>query len=190
MAQERDNDAELVARALAGSAEAFGQLVDRYQRPILSLIARMVGDPAQAEDLAQDVFVKAYRKLGTFDPRRKLSSWLFKIAHNTTIDHLRRAKPETVPLELSTADGEDRWEILRASEEQGPERRAEYSQLVASLDAALGRLKPRYREILLLRFRGADVTAEKLVMGLELVEACVSRSSGHVRSSPAECALR
>ncbi len=148
-----DNDVELVARALAGSADAFRLLVERYQRPVFSIIARMVGDPALAEDLAQEVFVKAYRKLGTFDPRRKLSSWLFKIAHNATIDHLRRGKLNTVPLERTAADGEDSWETLRASEAEGPERRAEVAQLVAGLEDALGRLKPSYREILLLRFQ-------------------------------------
>ena len=153
MTRDRDNDAELVARALDGSADAFRLLVERYQRPILSLIARMAGDPALAEDLAQEVFVKAYRKLGTFDRRRKLSSWLFKIAHNTTIDHLRRVRPETVTLEATAADGEDSWEVLRAAEAEEPDRRAERSELMARLDRALGRLKPGYREILLLRFK-------------------------------------
>ncbi len=153
MPQERDNDAELVARVLDGSSDAFRSLVERYQRPVLSVIARMVGDPATAEDLAQEAFVKAYRKLGTFDSRRKLASWLFKIAHNTTIDHLRRARLDTVPLETTTADGEDSWETLRASEAEGPERRAEAAQLIAGLEAALGRLRPSYREILLLRFQ-------------------------------------
>ena len=146
-------DVELVVRTLDGSADAFRRLVERYQRPILSLIARMVGDPALAEDLAQEAFVKAYRKLGTFDRRRKLSSWLFKIAHNTTIDHLRRSRPEIVPLEATASDGEQSWEILKADEASGPARRAESSELMARLDAALGRLKPSYREILLLRFR-------------------------------------
>ncbi len=149
----RDDDATLVVRTLDGSADAFRRLVERYQRPVLSLIARMVGDPALAEDLAQEVFVKAYRKLATFDHRRKLSSWLFKIAHNTTIDHLRRVRPETVPLEATAADGEESWEVLRADESGNPDRRAERSELMAGLEAALRRLNPDYREILLLRFR-------------------------------------
>ncbi len=153
MAGDRDNDTELVARALGGSADAFRLLVERYQRPILSLIARMVDDRSLAEDLAQETFVKAYRKLGTFDPNRKLSSWLFKIAHNTTLDHLRRGRLETVNLEATTAGGDESWEVLRADEAEEPDHRAERSQLMARLDAALGRLKPGYREILLLRFK-------------------------------------
>src|SRR5436309_16056166 len=92
-------DAELVARALEGHQEAFREIVVRFERPVYSLVARMLQDPATAEDLAQEVFIKAFRRLDTYDPQRKLSSWLFKIAHNTTIDHLRRHTPETVPLE-------------------------------------------------------------------------------------------
>lgn len=147
------NDAELVARTLAGSPDAFRTLVERYQRPVLSLIVRMVGDVALAEDLAQEAFIKAHRKLHTFDVSRKLSSWLFKIAHNTTIDHLRRGRLETVPLEATSASGEETWEVLPADESQGPERRAERAQWVAALNAALARLAPTYREILLLRFQ-------------------------------------
>ncbi len=146
-------DAELVAQTLAGSADAFRRLVERYQRPVLSLIARMVGDLSLAEDLAQEVFVKAYRKLGTFDLQRKLSSWLFKIAHNTTVDYLRRSRPETVPLEITAGEGEDSWDVHPADESASPDRRAESSESIARLEAALRRLKPSYREILLLRFR-------------------------------------
>ena len=151
--RHKDADAELVARTLAGSADAFRLLVERYQRPILSLITRMVHDPALAEDLAQEVFVKAYHKLRTYDPRRKLSSWLFKIAHNTAIDQLRRASLKIVPLEATASDGEESWEILPADEKQGPGQRAERAETMAQLETALGRLSPTYREILLLRFR-------------------------------------
>lgn len=149
----RGEDAELVAQTLAGSTRAFRLLVERYQRPVLSLIARMAGDLSLAEDLAQEVFVKAYRKLGTFDQQRKLSSWLFKIAHNTTIDYLRKSRPETVSLEITAGDEQESWEVLPADETGNPDRRAESSEAIAHLEAALRRLKPSYREILLLRFR-------------------------------------
>lgn len=149
----RTRDAELVARIRAGSAAAFRELVERFERPILSLVVRMVRDPALAEDLTQEVFIKAYRKLHTYDPRRKLSSWLFKVAHNATIDHLRRQRLRTVPLEATTADGEESWEVLETPAEKGPDRRYEGAETAAAIDAALGRMRPRYREILLLRFR-------------------------------------
>ena len=62
----------------------------------MSVIVRMVRDPVIAEDLAQETFVKAFRNLRRYDPQRKLASWLFKIAHNTAIDHLRKHEPLTV----------------------------------------------------------------------------------------------
>lgn len=145
-------DAELAVQAAGGSADAFHELVRRFERPVLSLIVRMVGDPTIAEDLAQETFVKAFRYLDRYDPKRKLASWLFKIAHNTTLDHLRRKHPETVPLEAG--DGtEDTWEVLAAPETTEPDRLVESGEAMAALEEALRALAPRYREILLLRFR-------------------------------------
>ena len=90
---ETVTEARLVAQALAGSQAAVEQIVRRYQRPIIRLIARITADPALAEDLAQDTFVKAFRNLAAFDTTRRLSSWLFRIAHNTALDAMRRARP-------------------------------------------------------------------------------------------------
>ena len=101
------SDTELVSGALAGSQDAYRDLVARFQRPIFSLIVRMVRDRPLAEDLTQEVFVKAFRALSTYDHRRKFSSWLFKIAHNATIDHLRKGQLQTVPLEDPTSEGAD-----------------------------------------------------------------------------------
>ena len=103
------SDAELAASALRGSQDAFRELVKRFERPVYTLVLRMVQDPGTAEDLAQEVFVKAFRRLSTYDPQWKFSSWLFKIAHNTTIDHLRRGTLETVPLE--PAEDEERGSL-------------------------------------------------------------------------------
>lgn len=119
----------------------------------MSVIVRMVRDPTTAEDLAQETFVKAFRNLRRYDPRRKLASWLFKIAHNTTLDHLRKKSLPTVPLEPVDGSGEESWEVLPAPEAWAPDRRAEGAELLAGLDRALARLAPNYREILLLRFR-------------------------------------
>ena len=92
-------EARLVSEALGGSQAAFEQIVRRYQRPVISLIARMIGDRGVAEELAQETFVKAFRNLGGFDVTRRLSSWLFRIAHNTTLDWLRRVQPAVVALD-------------------------------------------------------------------------------------------
>jgi RNA polymerase sigma-70 factor (ECF subfamily) len=151
--RSQPSDAELATQAAAGSADAFHDLVRRFERPVLSLIARMVRDPSVAEDLAQETFVKAFRYLDRYDPQRKLASWLFKIAHNTSLDYLRRHRPETVALEVGGDEDEEGLEVLAASAAESPQRRLESVEVLAGLEEALATLTPRYREILLLRFR-------------------------------------
>lgn len=166
-----ETDAHLVASALAGSQEAFRELVLRFERPVYSLIARMVNDPAAAEDLAQEAFVKAYRSLHTYDASRKLSSWLFKIAHNTTIDHLRRHAPETVSLE-APRDEEGRGglaAVLADGSVEDPAAAAERRDMARSLERAISRLRPEYREAVVLFYvEGATYQEICEVTGLPL----------------------
>ena len=145
-------DHELVAAALDGSQEAYRRLVVRFERPLYSLIARIMGDRLAAKDLAQETLVKAFRHLGSYDRTRKFSSWLFKIAHNTALDHLRRRELETVPLETPDADGSDLVAVLTDSSERTPEAVAQRSDLAQALARAVARLRPEYREVVLLRF--------------------------------------
>jgi RNA polymerase sigma-70 factor (ECF subfamily) len=147
-------DIQLVAAALAGSEEAYRELLARYERPVFSLIVRMVGDRSLAEDLAQETFIKAFRRLDTYDRERKLSSWLFKIAHNTALDHLRRRGLETVPLETPAEDeGGDLIAVLTDPAGRSPEAGVARGDLAAALERAVGGLRPEYREAVLLRFR-------------------------------------
>ncbi|HWN45493.1 MAG TPA: sigma-70 family RNA polymerase sigma factor [Thermoanaerobaculia bacterium] len=166
-----ETDAQLVARALAGSQDAFRELVLRFERPVYSLIVRMVQDPGTAEDLAQETFVKAYRSLRTYDTSRKLSSWLFKIAHNTTIDHLRRHVPDTVSLE-APQDEEGRGglaAILSDTSVEDPAAAAERRDMARSLERAISRLRPEYREaVVLFYLEGATYQEICDVTGLPL----------------------
>lgn len=143
-------DAELVAAARDGREEACRELVRRFERPVYSLIARMVGDPGTAEDLAQEVFVKAFRRLDTYDPQRKLSSWLFKIAHNATIDFLRRKDPETVALEGGEEEGGGLAAVLADESAESPDSRAERRELARALESAIAGLRPGYRELVVM----------------------------------------
>ena len=150
-------DAELVQRALsgtAGSQDAYAELLRRFERPVFTLILRMVRDRTLAEDLAQDAFVKAFAKLGTYDPERKLSSWLFKIAHNTAIDHLRRRDLATVSLDAPAGDDPDA--APRPIEDESgetPDGAAERGDLSRALTRAVAQLRPEYRQVILLRFQ-------------------------------------
>jgi RNA polymerase sigma-70 factor (ECF subfamily) len=147
------HDAQLVEKVVAGDGEAFRLLVERYQRPVYGLLLRMVRAPALAEDLAQESLIKAYRAIATFDRSRKFSSWLFKIAHNTAIDYLRKKSLPTVALETSEGDRMDPMALLAIPESQSPEARARGRDLAEALQEALMTLRPDYREAVLLRFQ-------------------------------------
>jgi RNA polymerase sigma-70 factor, ECF subfamily len=156
-------DAELVVRALtregsgagAGSEEAYAALLGRYERPVFTLVLRMVRDRTVAEDLAQEAFVKAFSKLATYDPSRKFSSWLFKVAHNTAIDHLRRREVATVSIDEPVGDEAD-GPARQMEDEEGetPDAAAERSDLSRALTRAVGHLRPEYREVVALRYQG------------------------------------
>ena len=120
----------------------------RYQRPMVNLIARLTGERDRAEDLAQEAFVKAFRSLAAFDTARRLSSWLFRIAHNTAIDALRRPRHPTVSID-SAPEGQLLAAVPVASLEPDPVERA---ALGAALDAALRRLRPDFRAAVVLRY--------------------------------------
>lgn len=172
------SDERLAERAREGSGEAFGELVRRYERPLCSLIGRMVRDRQQAEDLAQEAFVRAWRKLHTYDPARPFRSWMFKIAHNLTLDSLRRAQLDTVSLE--TPDDESFDPIARLSDEGvDPEAQAHQRRAIEELERAIGKLRPEHREVLLLRFRDGlsyDEIAEVLAMPLGTVKTHLHRA--------------
>ena len=137
-----------MVQALAGSQSAFEQIVTRYQRPVISLIARTTGDRTLAEDLAQETFVKAFRNLAAFDTTRRLSSWLFRIAHNTAIDALRRSGPPpgSTDTQLVPASGAQEPAIPPVPD---PVERQELSR---ALEAALAALRPDQRAAIVLRY--------------------------------------
>lgn len=173
------DDATLVRRALAGDQDAYREIVSRYERPIYSLVLRMVRDRSRAEELAQDAFVKAFSRLETFDAAHKLSSWLFKIAHNTAIDHLRRRRVETVSIEGVGDEGPGWIATLPDESLPSPERRATQADLVRGLEAAVSRLRPEYREVVLLRFQEGlayDEIAEVTGLPLGTVKTHIHRA--------------
>lgn len=159
------DDIGLVEKALAGSQEAYRLLVERYQRPVYGILVRMVRNAPIAEELAQDSFVKAFSKLESFDKRRKFASWLFKIAHNTAIDHLRKKELDTVSLETPDDTSVDPIAVVADQREAGPEDRALHGDLARALEEAIANLRPEYREAVLLRYQAglpyeeiADIT--------------------------------
>src|ERR1044071_6952458 len=92
-------EADLISQARQGDQDAFRQLVERYQGAVHNLAYRMLGDADEADDAAQEIFVRIYRQLGRYDPERKFSTWTLAIATNYCIDQLRRRRMQLVPLE-------------------------------------------------------------------------------------------
>lgn len=171
------SDADLVQRARAGSERACREIVERYQRPIFNLIVRMVRDPAVAEDLAQDTFLKLFTHLDTYDPSLTFSSWAFRIAHNATIDWLRQRRLATIPVD--GPDGEGDRAIAVASGSPGPLALLERSDLRQALDSAIDRLRPEYRELVILRYQeelGYDEIAEVLSLPVGTVKSYLHRA--------------
>jgi RNA polymerase sigma factor (sigma-70 family) len=165
-------DAELVQQALAGSQPAYRDLVSRYATPAVNLATRMVRDRALAEDLAQEAFARAFERLASYDQQRRFVSWFFQILHNVTIDYLRRKHVPTVSLDdLQNAGA---LPPAAVSTEDSPEAQAEQAALVRALDVALARIRPEYREAVVLCYR------EEL--SVEEVAEIMSLPSGTVKT--------
>jgi RNA polymerase sigma-70 factor (ECF subfamily) len=172
-------DAAIVGEALTGSQAAYRELVRRYQGPVLNLIVQMVRDRSEAEDLTQEVFVKAFSRLRTYDTTRRFGSWMFKIAHNHTIDHLRRVRPET--LSLSAGNHPE----LPAAAMASPQQLAERTALADDLDAAVQRLRVEYRSVIQLRYQ-EDLPQEEIAEILGVPEGTVKTYLHRARKELAE----
>jgi RNA polymerase sigma-70 factor, ECF subfamily len=160
-------DSDLVARARRGNQEACREIVRRYERPIFNMIVRMVRDRALAEDLSQDTFLKAFSRLDRYDPAYRLSNWLFKIAHNTVIDHVRKQKSAAL-----SPDSLSRGEDLSALEPGDPAARdpietLAQAELARAVDCAMASLRPEYRQVVVLRYQ-EELSHEEIarIMGL------------------------
>ena len=155
MSNSSPDDKTLAAEAAAGRERAFRELLQRYERPVFSLVYRMVRDRALAEDLTQETFIRAFRAIGKYNPSYKFSSWIFKIAHNLTIDHLRRKRIDTVSLQGSrhalTEEAQARTQPVVESRDERPDAYVENKELGSEIEAAIGRLRPHYRTVTLLR---------------------------------------
>jgi len=168
-------DPDLVSGALAGSERAFHELVRRYERPVFSVILRIVRDPSRAEELAQDTFVKAFVRLDTYRPEKKFSTWLLAIAHHTAIDEVRRGSLRTVAVEGGLEDL-----IGEISGDETPFHTAERSELAHILNEAIQRLRPEYAELIALRYE-QDLAVEDIAEITGLAPGTVKSSLHRAR---------
>jgi len=130
---------EAVRRAQAGDSRAFAEVIAAYERIVYTVALRMTGDRDEAEDVTQAVFVKTYRSIGDYDPRRRFFSWIYRITLNECIDQLRRKRP-AAPLDPQMVDpGET------------PEDRAERQERESIVQEVMLKLTEEHREVIVLR---------------------------------------
>ena len=183
-------DADVVALAQRGREDAFRELVRRYERPVFSLVFRIVRDSATAEDLAQDTFIKVLNNIDKYRPEFKFSSWLFKIANNVAIDHLRRRQLNTVSMDgsphASTAADIEATRFDVASDDESALEEMESKELGSAIEHAIGKLRPEYRSCILLRHvegRSYEEIAATLDLPLGTVKTYIHRARHELREA-------
>ena len=184
------SDQEVVALARAGKEAAYRELLRRYERPVFSLIYRMVRDRALAEDLAQDTFVKVLNALESYRPEYKFSSWVFKIANNVAIDQLRRRELDTLSLDgapdARTKDEIEATALQAVDRSELPLAELESRELGSMIEQAIGKLRPEYRSCILLRHvegRSYEEIAETLDLPLGTVKTYIHRARNELRQA-------
>lgn len=149
---ERDVDQQLVERAQRGDKQAFGLLVEKYQRKLARLISRLVRDPGEVEDVTQEAFVKAYRALPSFRGDSAFYTWLYRIGINTAKNYLvamRRRAPTSTEVEAEEAEGYDGGELLR--EISTPESLLLTKEIAGTVNQAIEALPEELRSAIQLR---------------------------------------
>src|SRR5436853_4651210 len=160
-------DCDLVTRAVAGREDGFEELVRRYQRPIAAYVYRMVGDYEAALDLTQEVFIKVYNSLSRYRSEFKFSTWIYKIAHNSAVDHLRRYGTRERSL-INEFEGNER-ELPLESRRLSPEQESERRERREEIEHVVRQLPSAYKE-LILRRHSHDLSYDEIadVTGLPL----------------------
>lgn len=177
MRAQEPTDEQLVRQALTDK-DAFGLLVERYERPLASYAARLIGRQ-DAEDVVQQAFLQAYRNLAGFDPHMTFSAWMYRIVHNTAVN-MARKRHGTVPTELEL-DGET-VEVLTGKTDVPAE--VLHQELEGAVGQALGRLDQRSRDILLLSVvegKSYSEIADILMVAVNSVGPTVSRAKSRLR---------
>jgi RNA polymerase sigma-70 factor (ECF subfamily) len=146
-----EDDAVVLARVLAGDEDAFAGLVKRYEPRLRLYVTHIVGVAEEARDLVQEAFVRVWRNLDQYDPRYRFSTWLFRIAHNLAIDHVRRRRQPIVSLDLGENDEGEAMRLDPADERLDPLGNFENRELARSLAREIKGLPPAYRELVILR---------------------------------------
>ncbi len=159
-----DNEGVWVQEALRGDELAFTRLIEAFQVPVYNLCYRMLGNATDADDAAQETFVRLHSRLGTYDPGQKLSTWVLSIASHHCIDRLRRQRLQWLSL--------DQLLVAPASEDPQPEESLITDETSTEVQAMLQSLPPDYRLIIVLRY-WQDLSYEEIAQATGTTESAV-----------------
>lgn len=176
-----DQEREWILRARAGDVEAFTQLVEAYQKPVYNLGYRMLGNAAEAEDAAQETFIRVYTRLNTYDVNRKFSSWLLSIASHYCIDRLRRRRMTLLSLEDVAFTGH-----LACDKEQ-PEEAVARDEKEAQVHQLLNILPEDYRAAVVLCY-WYDYSYKEIAQMLDTTESAIKSRLFRARQMMAQAA--
>jgi RNA polymerase sigma-70 factor (ECF subfamily) len=171
--QQRVSEEEFIARAMDGDDLAFQEVVEAFQGPVYNLCYRMLGNAEEAEDAAQETFLKAYRNLKRYDPNRKFINWILSIASNHCIDRLRRRRLQLISLDEWLPRFED------PAPEAGPEEVMTDLEFQGDVRAILDQLSSKDRAAIVLRYwydYSYDEIAESLSLSVPAVKSRLHRA--------------
>ena len=176
------SDESLACKSLDGDMSAFEELVNRYKRPVFSIVYRMIGQYEEAEDITQEVFINVYEKLYQFDSNKKFGPWIYRIATNASISALRKKK-KVITLDFDEAYGKA-YEDYYTADSGNPQLMFEREELKFFTDKAINELPENYRVVIMLRYQmdlNNQEIAEVLGVSKENIEVRVHRARKALR---------
>jgi len=180
----KDDDRNIILRCLKGEKGAFEELLNKYKGRVYTICLRMVRNSTDAEDIAQEVFIRVFSALERYDPSYPFSAWLYRITSNLCIDFIRKQKdkPLSIDRPISGEDGDINLQF--PSQDAGPDRLIQTNEMFAILEEALANIPERYRMILILRHE-EQLSYEEIsdVLGIPIgtVKARIHRARNMIR---------
>ncbi|MDY0111076.1 MAG: sigma-70 family RNA polymerase sigma factor [Candidatus Krumholzibacteria bacterium] len=181
---DRRTDLKLIRRCKRGEEDAFEEILARYRSPIYNLCWRMTRNDEDARDLGQEIFIKVFRLLDRFDEQYAFHSWLFRIATNHCIDHLRRQRLRFLSLERDGGSTEEEAAMQIPTDDPPPDKMLQSREALEKLEEIIGELPPHYRVITLLRHDqelSYEEIAESLQLPLGTVKARIHRARNMIQ---------